>query len=83
MQILELMFDFTSRVIGRTLFFFLDRSLLPSCVTVIQIESEMTRRRLDYSMSGFVYASGAVTMPDDHVTRCLCTYASHPTKFSR
>lgn len=63
--------------------FFLARSLLPSCVTVIQIESEMTRRRLDYSMSGFVYASGAVTMPDDHVTRCLCTYASHPTKFSR
>lgn len=81
MQILELMFDLTSRVIGKT--FFLARSLLPSCVTVIQIESEMTRRRLDYSMSGFVYASGAVTMPDDHVTRCLCTYASHPTKFSR
>lgn len=69
-----------SRFKRRTFFFFLTRITV---VTVIQIESEMTWRRLDFSMNGvgFVYACGAVTMPD--VTRCLCTYASHPTKFSR
>lgn len=64
---------------------FLNRSLLPSRVTELPIESEITCRRLDYSMSGvgFVSAGGAVTTPDDQVPRCLSTYASHPKTFSQ